>query len=159
MTTGMICAMCLLPVISRNQALVSLLIVTDMMVFIAVWKRNIRVVRYVYDCAGHLIFSQDGVQRGKSVPEWTFYLYDKFDRQVAQGICTNPDTASVGNKVVEAVFDASSTGSYRDMIVTSNFRVLLCFGRIIMITTAFCNFRDFRERNTCCTKASMCGDR
>lgn len=58
-------------------------------------------VRYVYDAADHLTFSQDGNQREYS--QWTFYLYDAFGRLLVEGSCVNPDTASVANKVVECL--------------------------------------------------------
>lgn len=56
-------------------------------------------VRYVYDAADHLTFSQDGNQRDRS--EWTFYLYDAFGRVLVEGACINPDTSSIADKVVK----------------------------------------------------------
>ncbi|MDL2212981.1 RHS repeat-associated core domain-containing protein [Bacteroides sp. OttesenSCG-928-N06] len=65
---------------------------------------------YVYDKADRLIFSQDGEQANKTPKEWTFYLYDKFGRQVLQGTCTNTNTANVANMVVITTFVASDIG-------------------------------------------------
>ncbi|EGJ99791.1 MULTISPECIES: DUF6443 domain-containing protein [Dysgonomonas] len=43
-------------------------------------------VRYVYDKADRLIFSQDGEQRKKLPNEWTFNKYDAFGRVIISGI-------------------------------------------------------------------------
>lgn len=50
-------------------------------------------IYYVYDYADKLVFSQNGVQRANG--EWTFYLYDKYQRPVVQGVCKNTNTSSV----------------------------------------------------------------
>lgn len=55
-------------------------------------------IKYVYDYADHLIFTQDGVQREHS--EWTFYLYDAFCRLTVKGIYKNANIPSVENMVV-----------------------------------------------------------
>ena len=54
---------------------------------------------YIYDYADHLIFSQDGVQRGQS--EWTFYLYDAFHRLTVKGICKNTNVSVVKKTIVK----------------------------------------------------------
>lgn len=55
-------------------------------------------IKYCYDRADHLIFSQDGVQRAGG--EWTFYLYDAFQRLVVRGTCLNTNTSQVRDLVV-----------------------------------------------------------
>ncbi|NDV60156.1 RHS repeat domain-containing protein [Bacteroides sp. 519] len=52
----------------------------------------------------------NGEQAAKTTKEWTFYLYDAFDRQVLQGTCTNTNTASVASTVVTTSFAATNTG-------------------------------------------------
>lgn len=42
---------------------------------------------YVYDKAGRLILSQDGIQRGSN--KWTFTKYDRFDRPILTGTVTD----------------------------------------------------------------------
>lgn len=44
-------------------------------------------VYYIYDKAGHCIFSQDGVQRTKG--EWTYSIPDIFGRTALTGVCKN----------------------------------------------------------------------
>ena len=66
-----------------------------------------QVIRYVYDNADNLVFSQDGVQRGKG--EWTFYLYDAFQRLVVQGICMNTNTSLVKEQVVKTELSRNSS--------------------------------------------------
>lgn len=56
-------------------------------------------IRYVYDKADNLVFSQDGVQRAKG--EWTFYLYDAFHRLVLKGTCRNTNTSQAKDQVVK----------------------------------------------------------
>lgn len=51
-------------------------------------------VEYVYDNADRLIFSQDGNQRASATGNWTYYVYDKFNRLTEQGVCTDKVTAS-----------------------------------------------------------------
>ncbi|PWG82118.1 DUF6443 domain-containing protein [Pararcticibacter amylolyticus] len=46
-------------------------------------------IYYVYDKAGRPIFIQDGEQRAKPTPEWTFSIPDAFGRTVLTGKCTN----------------------------------------------------------------------
>ena len=65
------------------------------------------VVKYVYDKADNLIFSQDGVQRKKG--EWTFYLYDLFHRLVMRGICTNTNTSLVKSQIVKTQLSRNSS--------------------------------------------------
>ena len=65
------------------------------------------VVKYVYDKADNLIFSQDGVQRKKG--EWTFYLYDLFHRLVMRGICTNTNTSLVKSQIVKTQLARNSS--------------------------------------------------
>lgn len=65
-------------------------------------------VKYVYDKADHLILSQDGEQRRRSPQEWTFSLYDKYNRQVLQGLCTNTDTNPISSRIVTTTFTTGS---------------------------------------------------
>ncbi|MCD8079119.1 MAG: RHS repeat-associated core domain-containing protein [Bacteroides sp.] len=67
-------------------------------------------IRYVYDRADRIIFSQDGNQQAKAVKEWSFYLYDAFGREVLRGTCTNTNTASVASTLVTTSFVATNTG-------------------------------------------------
>jgi len=46
-------------------------------------------IYYVYDKTGSLIFSQDGEQRAKASPEWTFSIPDALGRVVLTGISKN----------------------------------------------------------------------
>ncbi len=39
---------------------------------------GVQTVKYIYDSADRLIFTQDGNQRAMSTPQWTFFLYDKW---------------------------------------------------------------------------------
>lgn len=55
-------------------------------------------IKYFYDSADHLIFSQDGVQYENS--ELTFFLYDAFNRLTVKGICLNTNPSSVENIIV-----------------------------------------------------------
>ncbi len=41
---------------------------------------------YVYDKWDRLVLTQDGVQRSKSTKEWTFFKYDRFNREIYTGI-------------------------------------------------------------------------
>jgi RHS repeat-associated protein len=66
-------------------------------------------IRYVYDKADRLIYSQDGEQYNRNPKEWTFTIPDVFGRTVLTGI--SRDTISVSNKVVKAVY--ASNGSYK----------------------------------------------
>jgi RHS repeat-associated protein len=72
-------------------------------------------IRYVYDRADQLIFAQDGNQRSKSTPEWTFTIPDIFGRTVLTGTCTNTFTAGsdpLGDAVVVAAYSATgATGT------------------------------------------------
>ena len=76
-----------------------------------IWKKipGCEPIRYVYDKADRLVYTQDGVQYNKSPKEWTFTIPDAFGRVVLTGICK--DTIPVSNKVVKGVY--ASTGSYK----------------------------------------------
>lgn len=54
----------------------------------------------VYDKADKLIYTQDGVQRGKG--EWSFNLYDDFGRVIAGGVCKTKSVENVSQYVVTA---------------------------------------------------------
>ena len=69
-------------------------------------------IKYVYDQADNLIFSQDGVQREKL--EWTFYLYDNFHRLTVKGICGNTNTSSVSERIVVCSLNKDDSGSIPD---------------------------------------------
>lgn len=65
-------------------------------------------IKYVYDLADNLVFSQDGNQRVASL--WTFYLYDKFQRLTVKGVCSNTNTSSASSSVVTCTRVNSNTG-------------------------------------------------
>lgn len=65
-------------------------------------------IKYVYDLADNLVFSQDGNQRVASL--WTFYLYDKFQRLTVKGVCSNTNTSSASSSVVTCIRVNSNTG-------------------------------------------------
>jgi len=67
-------------------------------------------IKLVYDQADRLIFSQDGNQRSLSTPQWSFYLYDLFHREVLRGTCTNTNTAAASSTLVTTSFVATNTG-------------------------------------------------
>lgn len=64
-------------------------------------------VKFKYDKAGRMIFSQDGNQRTTSL--WSFFLYDKFGRLAVQGTC-NSSLPNISTLTVEAT--PSSSGPY-----------------------------------------------
>lgn len=68
-------------------------------------------VRYIYDKADRLIFTQDGEQYKKR--EWMFSIYDALGRSVLTGICKNTDIANekYQNLIIEA--EAKDEGTYR----------------------------------------------
>ncbi|MFC4677160.1 RHS repeat-associated core domain-containing protein, partial [Dysgonomonas termitidis] len=53
-----------------------------------IWKKlpGCEPIRYVYDKADRLVYTQDGVQYNKSPKEWTFIIPDAFGRVVLTGI-------------------------------------------------------------------------
>ena len=65
-------------------------------------------VYYVYDKTRRLMFSQDGNQR--TAGEWTFYLYDKFQRPTVQGVCKNTNTASAASVIINCERSNGNTG-------------------------------------------------
>ena len=65
-------------------------------------------IKYVYDFADHLVFSQDGNQRVAT--QWTFYLYDQFHRLTVKGICSNTNTSSASSSVITCTRTNSNTG-------------------------------------------------
>ena len=69
-------------------------------------------IKYVYDQADNLIFSQDGVQREKL--EWTFFLYDNFHRLTVKGICGNTNTSSVSERIVVCSLNKDDSGIIPD---------------------------------------------
>ncbi|WP_324760148.1 DUF6443 domain-containing protein [Sphingobacterium thalpophilum] len=62
-------------------------------------------VFYIFDRADRLIYTQDGDQRSKTTPEWTFSIPDAFGRTVLTGVCK--DTISVSNKLVRALYETA----------------------------------------------------
>ena len=68
-------------------------------------------VRYVYDKADRLIFTQDGNQRGKN--QWLFSIPDAFGRVVLSGICSAIFPVDVD--AVEAEF--TGNGIYQGYVV------------------------------------------
>ena len=58
-----------------------------------IWKKlpGCEPIRYVYDKADRLIFTQDGVQYNKSPKEWTVTIPDEFGRTVLTGTIRNTD--------------------------------------------------------------------
>lgn len=73
----------------------------------------------IYDQKDQLVFSQDGVQRQKG--EWTFYLYDTFQRLVVQGVCKNTNTASAANNSVECTLHYSNNAIVADGLGKSGY--------------------------------------
>lgn len=65
-------------------------------------------IKYVYDLADNLVFSQDGNQRVAA--QWTFFLYDKFQRLTVKGVCSNTNTASASSKIITCTRANSNTG-------------------------------------------------
>lgn len=65
-------------------------------------------IYYVYDKTRRLMFSQDGNQR--TAGEWTFYLYDKFQRPTVQGVCKNTNTASAASVIINCERSNGNTG-------------------------------------------------
>ena len=43
------------------------------------------VVYYIYDSCDRIVLIQDGVQRAKTTPEWTYIIYDSLNRPTEQG--------------------------------------------------------------------------
>ena len=65
-------------------------------------------VYYIYDKAGHLVFSQNGEQRTKG--EWMFTIPDVLGRMVLSGTCKNSfnyQSNPLENTVVRAVWNSS----------------------------------------------------
>ena len=60
-------------------------------------------VKYEYDEADRIIFSQDGVQRASN--KWTYYLYDDLDRLTEQGECTGKNVSSGKTVWVKNYYD------------------------------------------------------
>jgi RHS repeat-associated protein len=58
-------------------------------------------IKYVYDNADRLIFSQDGNQRGS---QWTFHLYDKFGREVVVGTTPTDKIPKLASMAVVATY-------------------------------------------------------
>ena len=58
-------------------------------------------IKYVYDNADRLIFSQDGNQRGS---QWTFHLYDKFGREVVVGTTPTDNIPKLASMAVVATY-------------------------------------------------------
>ncbi|MCC8187223.1 MAG: DUF6443 domain-containing protein, partial [Bacteroides sp.] len=96
-------------------------------------------VKYVYDQADRVVFSQDGNQAARSATEWTFYLYDTFGRQVLQGTCANTNTSSAASVVVTASFTASNNG-IGNSGYTSNFTLTN------PVVERICYYDDYRFR-------------
>lgn len=60
-------------------------------------------VKYEYDEADRITFSQDGVQRASD--KWTYYLYDDLDRLTEQGECTNRNVSSEKTVLLQHYYD------------------------------------------------------
>ena len=60
-----------------------------------------------YDQADRLVFSQDGNQRAKPIPEWTFFCYDLFGRQTVSGIWKSATLPALDNLVVRTGYSGS----------------------------------------------------
>lgn len=70
-------------------------------------------MRYIYDKADRLIFTQDGNQRNKSPQEWTFNIPDIQSRVILTGTCTSvPNVQTVNNTFVSASFPSNGSGAY-----------------------------------------------
>jgi len=46
---------------------------------------NVSWFYYIYDSRDRLVLSQDAIQRSKTTPEWSYTIYDDFNRPVEQG--------------------------------------------------------------------------
>jgi RHS repeat-associated protein len=71
-------------------------------------------IYYIYDKDDRLIFTQDGVQRAKSTPEWTFSISDAFGRTVLTGTCTHSlsyTSNPLGNTGVYANYSGTSAST------------------------------------------------
>lgn len=78
-------------------------------------------VYYVYDKADRVIFVQDGEQRAKSTPEWTYTIPDAFGRTVLTGICTNSLTYTADplkNILVKATYNTLRTNLANSYIIS-----------------------------------------
>ncbi|MEO0582022.1 MAG: DUF6443 domain-containing protein [Bacteroidota bacterium] len=51
-------------------------------------------VYMVYDNLDRLVLSQDGAQRAKTTPEWSFTMYDELNRPIITGLYKSSDTHS-----------------------------------------------------------------
>ncbi len=80
-------------------------------------------VKFKYDKAGRMIFSQDGNQRTSN--QWTFFLYDKFGRMAVQGTCNSaiPDISTL--TVVATPSSSGSYAGYSTNISLSNTQLLV----------------------------------
>ncbi|SEN74560.1 pre-peptidase C-terminal domain-containing protein [bacterium A37T11] len=81
-----------------------------------IWKKlpGCEAVYYVYDKADRLIYTQDGEQRAKTTPEWTFTIPDAFGRTALTGKCTN-NLAYQANPLANVLVKASYAGGTNAM--------------------------------------------
>lgn len=61
-------------------------------------------IKFIYDCSGRLVFTQDGNQRDHSPEEWTFYLYDPVGRRAVEGSCQNVDRELAAEEKASCTF-------------------------------------------------------
>ncbi|MGN6353882.1 MAG: DUF6443 domain-containing protein, partial [Parafilimonas sp.] len=80
-------------------------------------------LRMVYDSRDRVVFMQDGNQAGKSMPEWTFNLYDDLDRVTVTGIYKTTKTvaqlqADINNSVTLTTVTVSTAGdAVNDLVI------------------------------------------
>lgn len=76
-------------------------------------------IQYWYDRGDRITFMQDAILRDKN--KYRFFLYDKFGRQVIQGLCDKQTKDEVKDKFITVNYDSSkpgicSTGYYTEDI-------------------------------------------
>nr|WP_297164870.1 DUF6443 domain-containing protein [uncultured Dysgonomonas sp.] len=79
-------------------------------------------VRFIYDKADRLIFTQDGEQRKDGKNEWTFTISDVLGRNVLTGICKNADITNEKYEklLVIAEDKVKEKGTYRGYNILIN---------------------------------------
>ncbi len=79
-------------------------------------------VRFIYDKADRLIFTQDGEQRKDGKNEWTFTISDILGRNVLTGICKNADITNEKYEklLVIAEDKVKEKGTYRGYNILIN---------------------------------------
>ncbi len=105
-----------------------------------IWKKlpGCSAVRYIYDEADRLIFSQDGEQEDK---EWAFTIPDIFGRTVLTGTCTNVFDYTkdpLKGIIVKAEYPQTGSGTYMGYNISG---VSLTSGYKILTANYYDNYR------------------